>query len=248
VDAIDWHSSIAESFDRGYQISTRFIERLKVWSTAIEAYLPGGGTVLDAGCGTGVLSLAASARAESVIGFDGSEEMVSIARGKIPPPNAGKIAFEVATLSEMERFGPGSFDLVLSSSVLEYVDDLDTNLRAHAAMLKEGGTLLVSMPNGGSLYRWLESRVFEITGRPRYRRCVRHVPRPAAFEDRLRRAGLRPVSTITFAVAPVLGKPLRAAGLRSRGDTMFLTAAHRANGQDLMTRGPLSEYGPLEGA
>lgn len=229
MDAIGWHSSIAESFDKGYQVSARFIERLAIWSSSIERYLPKGGTVLDAGCGSGVLSVVASTRAGSVVGFDGSEDMIRIARRKVLPPDAGNVVFEVAPLSEIERFGSRSFDLVLSSSVLEYVDDLDNALCAHAAMLRNGGTLLVSMPNGGSLYRWLESGLFQVAGRPRYRRCVRHLPQPAAFEDRLRIAGLEPVSTITFAAAPVFGPVMRMARLQHLGDTMFLTAAHRLN-------------------
>ncbi len=227
MDAIGWHSSIAESFDKGYQIAPRFVERLEIWRHAMERYLPKGGAVLDAGCGSGVLSLVASTRAQSVVAFDGSEEMIRIARGKVPPLNGGNVVFEVAHLSEIERFGTRSFDLVLSSSVLEYVEDLYDALRAHAAMLKNGGTLLVSMPNGQSLYRRLETSFFQIAGRPRYRHCVRHVPHPADFEDMLRRTGLEPVSRTTFAVAPLVGPTMRAAGLGSFGDTMFLIAARR---------------------
>ena len=188
-----------------------------------------GGAVLDAGCGTGVLSVAACAYAESVVAFDGSEDIIRIARRKTLLPKSGKMTFEVAPLSGIARFGLGSFDLVLSSSVLEYVDDLDAALRSHAAMLKKDGTLLVSMPNGGSLYRWFESALFRASRRPCYRRCVRHVPRVVIFEECLRRAGLEPISTVTFAAAPVLGVPMRAFGLSSCSDTMFLTAARNAN-------------------
>lgn len=229
MDAIDWHSSIAHSFDRGYQVSPRFVERLDIWGTLIKQYLPEGGTVLDAGCGSGVLSFLASTRARSVVAFDGSAEMIRIARDKVPPQNGCDIVFEVASLSEIARFGSRSFDLVLSSSVLEYVDDLDDMLRAHAAMLKDGGTLLVSMPNGRSLYRWIESGVFRISGHPHYRRCVQHVPHPAAFQDRLDRAGLEPVFITTFGAAPLLGKTMRLAGLQGFSDAMFLVAARQMN-------------------
>ena len=229
MDAIDWHSSIAESFDKGYQTSPRFVERLVVWDAAIGRYLPEGGAVLDAGCGSGVLSVVASRRARSVVAFDGSEEMIRIARAKAPSQNGCDIAFEVATLSEIERFGRRSFDVVLSSSVLEYVEDLDGALRAHAAMLKKGGILLVSMPNGDSLYRRLETGIFHITSRPRYRRCVRHVPHPAIFENTLRRVGLDPVFKTTFAAAPFLGQIMRGAGLQSLSDAMFLVAARELN-------------------
>ena len=231
MDAIDWHSSIAQSFDNGYAASRRFRERLAVWRDVMERYLPLGGTVLDAGCGPGVLSFVASTRARSVIAFDGSEEMIRIAREKVPPQNGGDIAFEVATLSEIDRFGPRSFDLVLSSSVLEYVEDLDHALCAHASMLKQGGTLLVSMPNGQSLYRWLETGVFSITGRPRYRRCVRHIPHPATFEDTLTRVGLKPIFRTTYSALPLFGSAMRAAGLQNYGDSMFLIAARQLNSE-----------------
>ena len=227
MDAIDWHSSIAVSFDKGYQTTPRFMERLSVWNAAIERWLPIGGAVLDAGCGSGVLSLVAAQRAGSVVAFDGSEEMIRIARGKALPANSGTVTFEVASLSEISNFGAGSFDLVMSSSVLEYVDDLEDALQSHAAMLKKGGTLLVSMPNGESVYRWFEGRIYKVTKYPRYRSCVHHVPRVAAFESRLRNVGLEPVGTLTFAMAPVLGRLMRKAGLGIRSDTMFLTAAQQ---------------------
>ena len=37
MDAVELHSSIAESFDRGYQTSPRFIERLAVWKAPSSA-------------------------------------------------------------------------------------------------------------------------------------------------------------------------------------------------------------------
>ena len=107
MDAIDWHSSIAVSFDKGYQTTPRFMERLSVWNAAIERWLPIGGAVLDAGCGSGVLSLVAAQRAGSVVAFDGSEEMIRIARGKALPANSGTVTFEVASLSEISNFGAG---------------------------------------------------------------------------------------------------------------------------------------------
>ena len=208
--------------------------------SSIERYLPAGGSVLDAGCGSGVLSFVASQRAGSVVAFDGSEEMIRIARRKIAPSNSGNVSIAVAPLTEICSFGTGSFDLVISSSVLEYVDDIDAALRAHAEMLKKDGILLVSMPNGESLYRWLEGGVFRISNHPRYRRCVYHVPRAAMFEQRLRRASLEPLETVTFAAVPVLGRVLRAVGLGSRSDMMFLTAAGRTNAREARAIGAVN--------
>lgn len=186
-----------------------------------------GGAFLDAGCGSGLFSVVAATRAQRVVAFDGSAEMIALARKKPLPENVGQITFKVADIADIAHFGPGTFDVVLSSSVLEYVEDIDSALRAHAAMLKTGGTLIVSMPNGSSLYRTVEKVAFALTGRPRYLRYVRHVPRPRDLATRLQNLGLQPISVTTYGVAPLVGRMTRRIGLGGRFDTLVVIVARK---------------------
>ena len=226
--AVEWHSQIADSFSAAYQRSPRFIERAELWRGYIARHLATGGAVLDAGCGSGEMALLAAERAARVVAFDGSERMIEIARERARAAGEGNIAFDASTLADIGRFGEGAFDMVMSSSVLEYQDDVAAMLAAHVAMLKPGGVLLVSLPNGASLYRAAERAAFAISGRPRYRAFVRYTPQPAAFLDLLRDTGLQTLETATYGSAPGLGGPMRAAGLARWSDTMQLAAARRA--------------------
>lgn len=234
ADAIAWHSEIAESFDAAYGRSRLFRERLEVWTRLIGAHMPPGARVLDAGCGSGVFSLVAARLGGQVTGFDGSPEMIAIAQASAaaaPATDApsrdappGPIRFAQARLEDAGQFG--AFDLVLCSSVLEYVDDLDAALSTLRGALHPGGILLVSMPNGGGFYRRLEALAFAATGRPRYRAFVRHAPTRQAFAKRLSVRGFSVLSQETFAAAPVIGPTLRALGARG-ADTMCVFAARR---------------------
>jgi cyclopropane fatty-acyl-phospholipid synthase-like methyltransferase len=54
--SIDWHSSVAEEFNQKYEQANAFIERKRIWCDLIDRHVAAGATVLDAGCGPGVIS------------------------------------------------------------------------------------------------------------------------------------------------------------------------------------------------
>jgi 2-polyprenyl-3-methyl-5-hydroxy-6-metoxy-1,4-benzoquinol methylase len=179
--AIDWHSQIAAKFDDGYSTSRLFRERLAIWKDLIARYSKPESRVLDAGCGAGTMSFVAAGKAKDVVAFDGSAQMIEICRRKQAEWGTPNVVFEQATLAEVGRFGRATFDLVLCSSVLEYVDDLWGSIDQLANMLAPGGVLLLSMPNGSNPYRWFERLIYGLTGKPRYYAHVRHVPTAGAM-------------------------------------------------------------------
>ena len=102
--------------------------------------------VLDAGSGTGIVTLGfADARIpfRKVVSFDLSHKSLSIAatefRGKKGVP-AGRISLVQGNVLELP-FGDGTFDLVLTCGVLEYVD-LDQGLAEMARVLSPKGKLV----------------------------------------------------------------------------------------------------------
>jgi 2-polyprenyl-3-methyl-5-hydroxy-6-metoxy-1,4-benzoquinol methylase len=228
VTAIDWHSKISETFDSRYLHSSRFAERFICLRRLILEFTPVDGSFLDAGCGSGRFSVVAATKAQRVVAFDGSAEMVALARKMPLPESSGPITFDVADIADIAHFGLGAFDVVFSSSVLEYVEDLDSALVAHAAMLKPGGTLIVSMPNGSSLYRAAEKVTFALSGRPGYLRYVHHMPRPHDCATRLRALDLQPVSITTYGAAPLVGGAMRRIRLGGHFDTLVAIAARKA--------------------
>ncbi len=118
----------------------RFRQRL-----AELARLEAGQSVLDVGCGTGALAIAAKGfvgAGGEVAGVDPSPEMVARARRK-----AGKAGidarFEVGTIEALP-FPDATFDTVLSSLMLHHLtgDGLTQGLGEIARVLKAGGRFL----------------------------------------------------------------------------------------------------------
>lgn len=224
--AISWHDSIAPAFRDGYVRSRGFRDRLRSWTILIERYAAPGDSVIDAGCGAGTLSFEAAKIAAHVDGIDGSERMIELARAGAKERGLANVSFDVAlfeTLSERA----GRYDLALCSSVLEYLPDLDAEIARLAALLRPGGRLILSLPNGRSLYRRFEALAWRLTGRPRYYRHVRHVPSSTDVRAILKRLGFSVLDTVYYADPPLPRFVNRlAGGLRYR-KTMFAMVASR---------------------
>jgi SAM-dependent methyltransferase len=104
--------------------------------------------VLDAGCATGHHTAWLTERGCHVVGFDFSPAMVAQARATCP---AGA-AFAVADLRALP-FSPRTFDGILCSLALHYVESMASSLRQFAEVLRPGGWLLLSLdhPAGTAL-------------------------------------------------------------------------------------------------
>lgn len=96
--------------------------------------------ICDLGCGVGWLANELS-RFGSVTGVDFSPEGIRVAQQRWP-----NISFEVA---DVVAYRPNrKFDIVVSSEVLEHVDDQGGFFRTVDYLLKPGGILVLTCPNG----------------------------------------------------------------------------------------------------
>ena len=103
-----------------------------------------GQTVLDVGCGTGALAVAASDRVlprGKVSGLDANEEMLEVARNKDIP-----IDWNFGTAEQLP-FDDDTFDSVISQFALMYVEDKPKALQEMRRVLKPGGRLAVLVPD-----------------------------------------------------------------------------------------------------
>jgi SAM-dependent methyltransferase len=101
--------------------------------------------VLDVGCGTGVTSreLTKHLGAEgSVTGLDLSENMLSVARQKCPGVTFHQGSVDAIPLAD------NSFDLVVSSFMLMFLDDPIAAVREMGRVLRPGGRIVVSVWQG----------------------------------------------------------------------------------------------------
>lgn len=118
-----------------------------------------GEAVLDVGCGTGTLALAAKRRIGangSVYGIDASEEMIGRARAKSTSRGL-PVAFEVAAAQSLP-FTDAVFDVVLCSLAVHHLPE-DTRAIALAEMRRvlkpEGLALIVEFSRGRGLWALL---------------------------------------------------------------------------------------------
>jgi SAM-dependent methyltransferase len=107
----------------------------------LQAMLPpvAGLRVLDAGCGGGRTSAWLVEQGAEVIGFDTSEELLRLARDRLP-----SAAFVHGDLAEPLPFENSTFDVVVASLVMHYLRDWAPTLRELRRVLRPGGVVALS--------------------------------------------------------------------------------------------------------
>jgi SAM-dependent methyltransferase len=107
----------------------------------LQALLPpvAGLRVLDAGCGGGRTSAWLVEQGAEVVGIDASEEMLTIARDRLP-----SATFVHGDLAEPLPFADGSFDVIVSSLVMHYLRDWTAALRELRRVLRPDGAFALS--------------------------------------------------------------------------------------------------------
>jgi magnesium-protoporphyrin O-methyltransferase len=83
--------------------------------------------LLDAGCGTGLLSIAAARRGAEVVAVDLSATLVELARERVPPElandaSSGSVAFSVGDMLDASR---GEFDYIVAMDSLIHYEPED---------------------------------------------------------------------------------------------------------------------------
>jgi ubiquinone/menaquinone biosynthesis C-methylase UbiE len=227
-DGVGWHSSIASTFDSKYCRSRTFVERYGIWTRLVARYSDPKSRVLDVGCGTGVFSFFAAKHNREVIGVDGSDEMIAVCRRKIMDGEFRNVSFLRTDVMSLHDVVSGKMDLIICSSVLEYLDDVHGAIRVIVSLLKEGGILLCSMPNKSSLYRFVERLTYQVSKRPRYYRFVRTVCRIGAFGSLLEENNLKIEDRLYCSRTPILSHVLRPLGLAKYSDNLFIVVAKRS--------------------
>jgi 2-polyprenyl-6-hydroxyphenyl methylase / 3-demethylubiquinone-9 3-methyltransferase len=107
-----------------------------------------GKTVLDVGCGAGLMCEPLARLGATVTGIDAAPENIEIASAHADGQDLA-IAYHFGEVADIE----GEFDLVTSMEVIEHVLDPASFIRALAARLAPGGLMILSTPNRTLLSR-----------------------------------------------------------------------------------------------
>ena len=151
----------------------------------------GGLTLLDIGCGAGLVAEPMTRLGFAVTGIDAGAAMLAAARDHAAGAGLA-IDYREATAEAMAAAG-GRYNAVLALEVVEHVPDPDAFLAAAATLVAPGGMLILS-----TLNRTARSFALGIVGAeyvlrwvPRGTHDWRRFRRPSEIAPALRRAGLR---------------------------------------------------------
>jgi 2-polyprenyl-6-hydroxyphenyl methylase / 3-demethylubiquinone-9 3-methyltransferase len=114
-------------------------------------------TILDVGCGGGILSEPLARLGAKVTGIEPAEESIEIAKAHAKDGGL-KIDYR-STTAEDVLAGGESFDVVIASEVIEHVSDPAAFVRTLSGLAKPGGLVLFS-----TLNRTLKSYALAIVG------------------------------------------------------------------------------------
>lgn len=103
-------------------------------------------TLLDVGCGGGLIAEPMRRLGFAVTAIDASTENIGTARAHAEQQGLD-IAWRAATVEQLEAEGAGPFDVVLTLEVIEHVADPEAFIRACSRLVKPGGMMIVATLN-----------------------------------------------------------------------------------------------------
>ena len=170
----------------------------------IERYSdPGDQSVLDVGCGGGILAESLARSGAQVTALDLAEDVIAVARDHAP--EYLEIDYRVA---DVTRFGPehaGRFDVATCMEMLEHVDEPQAIIDALAAAVRPGGHVFLSTLNRNAK-SWLLGIVaaeYVLGMVPKGTHDHGHFIRPGELARMARRAGLRPIASTGIVYNPI---------------------------------------------
>ena len=111
--------------------------------------------VLEFGCGTGSTAIAHAPHVKRIRAIDFSSKMIGIAREKAQREGVDNVAFEQATIEDLD-IPDHSLDAVLGLSILHLLDDRDEVIAKVHRMLKPGGVFVTSTSCIGDTMKFLK--------------------------------------------------------------------------------------------
>ena len=169
-----------------------------------------GKRVLDAGCGPGAYAEWLVEHGAEVVALDANEKMVRLARQRL----GNKAQVLLANLEQpLDFLADGSFDVVVSPLVMDYIRDWESAFREFHRVLRAGGCLVFSMEHPYSKYdyhrqtsNYYAVELVEFTWRgfgkpvrvPSYRRPMSAVTNPLVKAGFILEQILEPLPTQEF--------------------------------------------------
>ncbi|WP_077037554.1 bifunctional 2-polyprenyl-6-hydroxyphenol methylase/3-demethylubiquinol 3-O-methyltransferase UbiG [Pelomonas sp. KK5] len=114
----------------------------------IESYCPlAGKTVLDVGCGGGILTDSMARRGANALGIDLSTKPLKVAQLHAMEAGTENVEYREIAVEDLAAERPASFDVVTCMEMLEHVPDPASVVRALGTLVKPGGWVFLSTLN-----------------------------------------------------------------------------------------------------
>ncbi len=127
--------------------------RLETILGAVSDLVPAGGSVLDLGCAQATASILLAERGFKVVAVEANSESIAYAKLRVEFGNISFICTDATRLSLAEEF-----DAVLLGEVLEHVPRPGALIQQSRSMLRRGGIVVITTPNGLSPHNWMLPR------------------------------------------------------------------------------------------
>jgi len=163
-----------------------------------------GKTVLDVGCGGGILSESMAARGAIVTGIDLGDKALKVAKLHLLE-SGGKVSYRKTAVEDIAKEEPHHYDVVTCMEMLEHVPNPASTVNACARLVKPGGWIFFSTIN-----RNPKSYLFAIIGAeyvlnllPRGTHDYAKFIKPSELARMARRAGLDVAELIGMTYNPI---------------------------------------------
>jgi ubiquinone/menaquinone biosynthesis C-methylase UbiE len=176
----------APTWGAKYRAQGALAKRSRRFAGAVAEHNPPPADLLDYGCGSGDIARALEGVGYSVTGCDISPVMIRMAR-KVDGESPATISWiELDATETRLPFADRSFDVIIASSVLEYVSRPLTTLRQLRRVVKDDGFLFCTVPNVTHGVRRLEGILRYAATRPAERITERFSKRLSNYMSYLR--------------------------------------------------------------
>jgi 2-polyprenyl-3-methyl-5-hydroxy-6-metoxy-1,4-benzoquinol methylase len=133
------------------------IKRLEFIKKNLAESMSTKGTILDVGCGNGIISLNLGKEGYTVQGIDMSDKSIENAKKKNPFSNVSFGVMDAETL----RASGQRYDAIVCSEVLEHLHQPAGLVKELHSILQDKGILFVTVPNGSGPRETLVTKPFQ---------------------------------------------------------------------------------------
>ncbi len=140
--------------DAKHYWAIHYWNRLETILRGVSEMVPAGGSILDIGCAQATASILLAERGFKVTAVEANSESIEYAKSRV---EFGEISFICANATtNLSLEAP--FDAILLGEVLEHVPRPGALVQRCRDMLRRGGIVVITTPNGLSPHNWLMPR------------------------------------------------------------------------------------------